>query len=128
MRGLLFRIDARLWTKQRNEGYPAGIKIDDSSIQSHISLIHMRFDRSVESETGMEALEIDLRRLLYRLQGTLADASHGSADPGEIQRRWTYVRHAETLLARISSQAKLEEDARRLQSYESKLKFISELM
>ena len=77
----------------------------------------------------MDVVEIDLKRLLHRMQGLLANNAHGSISEEEAQKRWTYVEHAQKLLQQLSEAFHdKEEDKKRLANYESKLNFISQLM
>lgn len=73
-------------------------------------------------------LEIDLKRLLLRMQGALAGASHASVSQDEMIRRWTYFEFAQNLLRKLAAELTGDEESKRIATYEEKLNFISQMM
>ena len=47
--------------------------------------------------------EIDLQRLLQRMQVSLANTSHSSCSEEECFKHWTYVEHAKELFYRYNT-------------------------
>ncbi|KAH9259349.1 hypothetical protein BASA81_002392 [Batrachochytrium salamandrivorans] len=73
-------------------------------------------------------MEIDLKRLLHRLQGAMSTEAHSALSEDEALRRWALVEHAKELLNGLNSNDEDEEVAHRKQLYEAKLKFITDFM
>ena len=73
-------------------------------------------------------IEINVRRLLHRIQAALATTSHASSSEEEILKRWTYVDYAQGLIKQLHSSAASDEDSRRIANYEQKLQFIMQMM
>lgn len=71
-------------------------------------------------------MEIDLKRLLHRLQGAMSVEAHSALGEDEALRRWALVEHAKELLSGLSLDGEDEDHQRQL--YEAKLKFITDFM
>ena len=73
-------------------------------------------------------IELDVRRLLHRIQAALASSSHASSSEEDILKRWTYVDHLQALLRQLGEELREEEDVKRIATYENKLGFITQMM
>jgi len=88
----------------------------------------MDTNAATTSSPELGAMEIDLQRLLLRLQSALADKTHSSVNQDEILRRWTFVERAQALLQGLEASLTSDEDSRRIATYADKLNFISQLL
>ena len=82
----------------------------------------------VNFEAKPLSMDIELKRLLHRLQASLATTAHASSSEDEVNRRWTYVDYANQLLQNMREELTHEEDVKRLMNYENKLTFVTQLM
>jgi hypothetical protein len=77
----------------------------------------------------VKSLEIEVRRLLNRVQTALAQASHASSTEEDAIKRWTYIEHLQKQLDVLREALKHDTPGtKRVHAYNERLEFLTQLM